>query len=336
MKFWQLISLLLIIICVIFNEGTKMSKEPDFNKFKLKQILMNDTQRKMVAIEGSFEGSSEPAVVVMEKYGFDNISIMNICNPSTKLVNDIDNDVYKSFSCVPQYNENVFSNKMDLIYPATQKHILKFSTQPLYLVQETSEIYQDITLPYILGNSLSLQWVYNCLEYTSEKERIKYDTASENDKDDHINGFLLMPDMKWSGRLDELYLLAIIKRRNIKSLRDLTAEHLPLLKNILNKGLAAIYKLYGIHSSQLRIYIHYQPSFYHFHVHFTYLMHNPPGINAEKAHLLTTVINNIELQNNYYQISTLNFVVKEGDSLFRTLEEKGIVSKAQTIGLIPE
>lgn len=29
--------------------------------------------------------------------------------------------------------------------------------------------------------------------------------------------------------------------------------------------------------SQLRIYVHYQPSFYHFHVHFTYLMHTPPG-----------------------------------------------------------
>lgn len=40
---------------------------------------------------------------------------------------------------------------------------------------------------------------------------------------------------------------------------------------------AAIHKLYGVELSQLRIYVHYQPSFYHFHVHFTYLMHKPPG-----------------------------------------------------------
>lgn len=40
---------------------------------------------------------------------------------------------------------------------------------------------------------------------------------------------------------------------------------------------AAIYKLYGVQQSQLRIYVHYQPSFYHFHVHFTYLLHIPPG-----------------------------------------------------------
>lgn len=53
--------------------------------------------------------------------------------------------------------ENIAFNKMDLIYPASEKHILKFSSQPMYLVQETDEIYQTITLPHILSNSLSLQ-----------------------------------------------------------------------------------------------------------------------------------------------------------------------------------
>lgn len=154
---------------------------------------------------------------------------------------------------------------MDIIYPATSKHILKFTSQPMYVVQETEEIYQTITLPHILDNSLSLQvcfffkwldtnielivikvnnyiiqWVYNCLEYKSEKERIAYDTASENQKNDEDNGFLLIPDLKWSGKLNELYLLAIVKKRNIKSLRDLTADHLTLLKNILNKGSVCI------------------------------------------------------------------------------------------------
>lgn len=78
------------------------------------------------------------------------------------------------------------------------------------------------------------------MEYKSEKERIKYDTATENDENDETCGFLLFPDLKWSGKIDELYLLAIIKKRNIKSLRDLTADHLPLLKNILNKGSVCI------------------------------------------------------------------------------------------------
>jgi len=303
----------------------------NFDRFCLKRILMNDTERKMIAVEGNFNGLQESAVVVLEKYAFNESSVLNVCSVQTKLEKKLENDVYKSYSCVPPYNENVPANKMDIIYPATDKHILKFTSQPLYLVQETEEIYKTVTLPYILENSLSLQWVYNCLEYKREKEMIKYDTACENDKNDENNGFLLLPDLKWSGKINELYLLAIVKKRNIKSLRDLTAEHLPLLKNILNKGSAAIYKLYGIHLSQLRIYVHYQPSFYHLHVHFTYLMHSPPGIHVEKAHLLTTIINNIEMQSNYYQKALLNYVVKQSDPLFNLFEEKGILCKAKVI-----
>lgn len=53
--------------------------------------------------------------------------------------------------------EKMFSNKMDVIYPATDKHILKYTNQPMYLVLETEEMYQTITLPYILDNSFSLQ-----------------------------------------------------------------------------------------------------------------------------------------------------------------------------------
>lgn len=37
-------------------------------------------------------------------------------------------------------------------------------------------------------------------------------------------------------QLDDLYLIALVHRREVKSLRDLTAEHLPLLRNILQEG----------------------------------------------------------------------------------------------------
>lgn len=47
------------------------------------------------------------------------------------------------------------------------------------------------------------------------------------------------------------------------------------------------------------------------------------GINVEKSHLLSSIINNIEMQSNYYQKATLNYVVKESDPLFNRLEEKG-------------
>lgn len=128
-------------------------------------------------------------------------------------------------------------------------------------------------------------------------------------------GFVLVPDLKWDGKtVETFYALAIVHKLNLKSLRSLTAEHLPLLRNIRTKAIEAITAKYGLVRSQLRIYFHYQPSFYHLHLHFTYLKHDAPGIFCEKSHLLDTVIDNIELMPDYYQRATLSFVIRESDA----------------------
>lgn len=86
----------------------------------------------------------------------------------------------------------------------------------------------------------------------------------------------------------------------------------------------AIKSKYGVDSSQLRVYFHYQPSFYHLHVHFMHLRHDGPGITAESAHLLTNVISNIELLADYYQRATLQFRIHESRPLFADLQAYGL------------
>lgn len=136
------------------------------------------------------------------------------------------------------------------------------------------------------------------------------------DPDEEL-GFVLLPDLKWDGKTPEtLYCLAIIRKRGIKSLRDLNESHIALLENILEKGKAAIAEKYGVAGTQLRIYFHYHPTFYHLHVHFTYLKHEAPGIFCEKSHLLETVIDNIKLLGDYYAKATLPFVIRESDPMF--------------------
>lgn len=97
-----------------------------------------------------------------------------------------------------------------------------------------------------------------------------------------------------------------------------------------------ILEKYGVPGSQLRIYLHYQPSFYHLHVHFTYLKHEAPGIYAEKSHLLDTVIDNIEMIGNYYKKATLPFTIREMDNIFNIYETNGHVQriKQENIELI--
>lgn len=86
----------------------------------------------------------------------------------------------------------------------------------------------------------------------------------------------------------------------------------------------AIKSKYGLDASQLRVYFHYQPTFYHLHAHFTYLRHEAPGITAERAHLLTNVISNIELLGDYYQKATLQYCVNDSRPLFADLQTYGL------------
>ncbi|KAB7501078.1 m7GpppX diphosphatase [Armadillidium nasatum] len=84
--------------------------------------------------------------------------------------------------------------------------------------------------------------------------------------------------MKWTGeQVENLYLQAIVVRRDLLSIRDLREEHLPLLRNIYSKCTKAIKENYNVPSSKLRIYCHYQPSYYHLHIHFSALSFEAPG-----------------------------------------------------------
>ena len=59
----------------------------------------------------------------------------------------------------------------------------------------------------------------------------------------------------WRGHaaVKDLYCLAICHRRDIRSLRDLTAEHLPLLRHILDAGVRVVCETYGVEAGSLAL-----------------------------------------------------------------------------------
>ncbi|CAG9824392.1 unnamed protein product [Phaedon cochleariae] len=293
----------------------------DLSHFKVTKVLQNNTNRKVVCLQGTFESKEGDAVVILEKTAFaeENLNNTDCFTVENTLEKVFQNDIYGDYKYFPGLELSTI--KTTIIHPATEKHIVKFSTQRFYMVNETPTIYSNIVLPALCEEESNLQWVYNILEHKSETERIVYEDP------DPETGFILVPDLKWSGEVDTLYLLAIVNKHHIKSLRDLTQEHLPLLQNIRDKGIEAIKTKYSLDASQLRIYLHYQPSFYHLHIHFCCLKHEAPGILAEKAHLLSNVISNIELLSDYYQKVTIPFAVRENDKLFKKLECEGILNK---------
>lgn len=308
---------------VVVDNGESGTSKFQLSQFELVRVLNNNSTHKTVALLGHFADLSREdlAIVTLEKTAFtesqlqtsESERVQSYFTDTSQLRTEFINDVYGNFLCVADSEINQL--KVTIIYPASEKHVVKFSAQPKFLVEESAQDYQTVTLPHLEQEQLSLEWLYNVLEHRKEKDRIVFEDPSDE------TGFILLPDLKWDGKtLEQLYLLALVRPRGIKSLRDLTAAHLPLLRNIRQKGIEAIRDRYGIEASKLRVYLHYQPTFYHLHVHFTFLQHDPPGIQCEKSHLLSSVIGNLELVADYYQKATLSCVLKETDKLYGKLK----------------
>ena len=158
--------------------------------------------------------------------------------------------------------------KINLIYPCTQKHITKYSRQGIRYVTETPTIYKDNIRPYMEKQREEgrLQWVWNIIDGVTEAEDVIYRIPKGVDPE---HGFLLIPDLNWDRKtLDSLHLLALVERMDIWSLRDLKKKHIAWLKDMRKRILdATVGKYEGLEEDQLKCYVHYQPTYYHFHIH---------------------------------------------------------------------
>ena len=87
----------------------------------------------------------------------------------------------------------------------------------------------------------------------------------------------------------------------------------------------AIFERYGLPASKLRVYLHYQPSYYHLHVHFTVLGSEAPGSGVERAHLLSDVIQNLEGDGEFYRQRSLSCSLRADDGLLAKFQQAGRV-----------
>lgn len=85
----------------------------------------------------------------------------------------------------------------------------------------------------------------------------------------------------------------------------------------------AILQHYNLPASKLRVYFHYQPSYFHLHVHFTKLGYDAPGCGVERAHLLADVIQNLQSDPQYYKTRTLYFPLRADDGLLSRFKAAG-------------
>ncbi|KAF3803925.1 m7GpppX diphosphatase [Colletotrichum gloeosporioides] len=249
-------------------------------KFKLDRVLNQDQAGRRTSLLGTID--AQPALLILERAPFPTDPSYLGATPTTlsSIANLGANDVYHWY--LANTGASSSSNKSDpaladlkinLIYPCTDTHVKKYSKQGVRLVTETPHIYASAVRPFMQRkrDEGRLNWVFNIIEGRTEVEDVIYRTelgASANDE-----GFLLLPDLNWDRKtIDALHLLALVERRDIWSLRDLRRKHIPWLRHMKAKLLsAAVMKYPEVEPDQLKLYVHYQPTYYHFHIHIVHV-----------------------------------------------------------------
>lgn len=310
-------------------------------RFKFIRVLDSNPQVKVISLLGTIDGKD--AIVTCEKthFAFDETKrrpsdtddmrpIFYHCENEYSCINGIlklkeitRNDIYHwGLILLREDIEHSPTAKLNLIWPATKIHIKKYEQQNFHMIKETPQIYNNIVKPYILemSNPERLKWVYNILYEGTESERIVYKDYNQ----DNINdSFIILPDMKWDGiNVDSMYLVAIVYRNDIKSLRDLKLIHKDWLINIKNKIKSVLPGCYNfaINPDELRIFIHYQPSYYHFHIHIVNVKNKGlgDGIAIGKAMLLDDIIDALDyLGSDGFEKKNITYAIGENHDLWK-------------------
>ncbi|KAH6672743.1 HIT-like domain-containing protein [Plectosphaerella plurivora] len=250
-------------------------------QFKLDRLLNQDQAGRRTSLLGTID--DKPALLVLERAPFPDSDTYLSAAPSSlaALKNLGANDIYHWYMgrsgavTVPKdsSDDTFFPDlKINLIYPCTETHIKKYSKQGVRLVHETPGIYRDHVRPYMERKRAEgrLNWVFNIIEGRKEVEDVIFRTKLGREGDE---GFLLLPDLNWDrSTIDALHLLALVERRDIWSLRDLRKRHIPWLEHMRDKLVAATTQKYpSLEADQLKLYVHYQPTYYHFHIHIVHV-----------------------------------------------------------------
>lgn len=282
-------------------------------KFQPEEVLSSGNLKKTQSVLGSIDG--QHAILNVEKTPFSKSDAHQLQIQEVNCVEN--NDIYSwgTLNCA----QDILAQpccKYSLIFPATETHIKKHRKQPIHIVRETPQMYQDVVVPYIesmLGKRI--QWVMNILHHGAEADRVVFRD------DDPQTGFVLVPDMKWDGvTVQSMYLTAIVLRSDLRSVRDLNQQHIPFLQKLKHDIQTAVNKRYGIPANQLKLYFHYQPSYYHMHVHVEHVDH--VNLDFGRSLLLDNVMDQLQfLGAEGMAKTTMTYFIGQGHDLWVPLSQ---------------
>jgi m7GpppX diphosphatase len=203
------------------------------------------------------------------------ISFSNIQKINTKL----ENDSFIKYEAIAEVKgEYIICNNISKLKKYSKK-----------LVKETYDEYLD----FISKRDVEIdRWIYNIIDGISEQDKIIYCETE----------FILIPSYTWNSlNIEKLHILCIPTDISLRSIRDLTRVHVPLLEYMKKVSLQNINEIYGIKEEFLKIFFHYDPSTYHLHIHFINTEYIDSWSSVEYSHDIDSVIFNLKLDSDYYK-----------------------------------
>ncbi|KAJ5230380.1 hypothetical protein N7489_011088 [Penicillium chrysogenum] len=289
------------------QDTDKPAPEALITKFQVSKLLKQDQNGRRIALLGTIDNTQGILIAERAAFATESLAVLQAFHAAISRINNLgDNDIYRWYLASSSGNTNdptpaeAAANrhqdlKLNLIWPCTAQHIKKYSDQQLRMVTETAEIYRTHVRPYMQAKREEgrLNWVFNILEGRTEQEDVIMRDEGHGPED----GFLMLPDLNWDRKsMGSLHLLALVQRRDIWSLRDLKKSFVPWLKYLRDRVLEATVSMYpGLEEDQIKLYVHYQPTYYHFHIHVVNVMLEAGATQATgKAFGLENLISQLE------------------------------------------
>lgn len=170
----------------------------------------------------------------------------------------------------------------------------------IILKDESYQEYLDHIDNLIKNKLLNTEWIEKIMNNSNGSEYILYDDDS----------FILI--YQTDKLIDEKnpHILAFIKNKHIKSIRDLSFDDIDKLEYMYKKSIDVIKEKIKINRDKMKIYFHYRPSVWLLHIHFSLITNNIIKSSVEYTHDYDTVINFLKFDSDFYRKINMKYVKK--------------------------
>ena len=191
----------------------------------------------------------------------------------------------------------------------------------------------------------------DCMSKRAKKQPDKEPNNSNNNPYSSYSNHYLLPPIPinnplffWQGgeraarRLTHptpsFHWLAVVADTSLRTLRDLRGVHVQMLQSLHSQACQKIFEESGTEPGQVLAYVHYPPSVYQLHIHFKHLAGPNVFHDTFRVHPLLSIINNLQIDSDFYKKSNLQLPVYVHTELYNALEAGGGITNNSISHLI--